>query len=84
MRQFTHPLALVLAVAAVLAWVSGSPTLAVAITAVIGLNAAFAFFQEVQAERAVEALAAFLPSTPGSCGTVARRRWRRAPWSRVM
>ncbi|MFJ1556298.1 cation-translocating P-type ATPase [Streptomyces mirabilis] len=61
-RQFTHPLALVLAVAAVLAWVSGSPTLAVAITAVIGLNAAFAFFQEVQAERAVEALAAFLPS----------------------
>ncbi|MFD4556602.1 cation-translocating P-type ATPase [Streptomyces sp. NPDC058469] len=61
-RQFTHPLALVLAVAAVLAWVSGSPTLAVAITAVIVLNAAFAFFQEVQAERAVEALAAFLPS----------------------
>lgn len=61
-RQFTHPLALVLAVAAVLAWISGSPTLAVAITAVIVLNAAFAFFQEVQAERAVEALAAFLPS----------------------
>lgn len=31
-RQFTHPPALVLAVAAVLAWVSGSPTLAVTIT----------------------------------------------------
>ncbi|WP_328825950.1 HAD-IC family P-type ATPase [Streptomyces sp. NBC_00252] len=61
-RQFTHPLALVLAVAAVLAWGSGSPTLAVAITAVIVLNAAFAFFQEIQAERAVEALAAFLPA----------------------
>ncbi|MFI7341284.1 cation-translocating P-type ATPase [Streptomyces sp. NPDC050085] len=61
-RQFTHPLALVLAVAAVLAWFSGSPALGMAITAVIVLNAAFAFFQEVQAERAVEALEAFLPS----------------------
>ncbi len=61
-RQFTHPLALVLAVAAVLAWVSGTPSLAIAIAAVIVLNAAFAFFQEIQAERAVEALAAFLPS----------------------
>ncbi|MGB6164488.1 MAG: cation-transporting P-type ATPase [Pseudonocardiaceae bacterium] len=61
-RQLTHPLALVLAVAAVLAWVSGTPSLGIAIAAVIVLNAAFAFFQEVQAERAVEALAAFLPS----------------------
>jgi magnesium-transporting ATPase (P-type) len=61
-RQFTHPLALVLAVAAVLAWISGTPSLAIAIAAVIVLNAAFAFFQEVEAERAVEALAAFLPS----------------------
>ncbi len=60
-RQFTHPLALLLALAAVLAWASGSPRLGVAIAAVIGLNAAFAFAQEMQAERAVEALAAFLP-----------------------
>jgi magnesium-transporting ATPase (P-type) len=45
----------------VLAWVSGSPSLGVAIAAVIVLNAAFAFAQEMQAERAVEALAAFLP-----------------------
>lgn len=61
-RQFTQPLALVLMVAAVLAWVSGTPSLAIAIAAVILLNAAFSFFQEVQAERAVEALAAFLPA----------------------
>jgi P-type E1-E2 ATPase len=44
-----------------LAWASGSPRLAIAIVAVIFLNAGFAFAQEMQAERAVEALAAFLP-----------------------
>ena len=60
-RQFTQPLAVLLAVAAVLAWLSGTPRLAVAIIAVIFLNAGFAFAQEMQAERAVEALAAFLP-----------------------
>jgi magnesium-transporting ATPase (P-type) len=59
--QFTQPLALLLAAAAVLAWVSGTPKLGIAIIAVILLNAGFAFAQEVQAERAVEALAAFLP-----------------------
>lgn len=60
-QQFTHPLALLLALAAVLAAVSGAPALAVAIIAVIVLNALLAFAQEQQAERAVEALAAFLP-----------------------
>jgi magnesium-transporting ATPase (P-type) len=45
----------------VLAWVSGTPRLGIAIVAVIFLNAGFAFAQEMQAERAVEALAAFLP-----------------------
>jgi magnesium-transporting ATPase (P-type) len=60
--QFTHPLALLLAAAAVLAGVSGTPKLAVAIAAVIVLNAGFAFVQELQAERAVEALAAYLPT----------------------
>ena len=60
-RQFTHPLALLLAAAAVLAWVSGTPRLATAIAAVILLNAGFSLAQELQAERAVEALAAFLP-----------------------
>jgi calcium-translocating P-type ATPase len=60
--QFTHPLALLLAAAAVLAGVSGTLNLAIAIVAVIVLNAGFAFAQELQAERAVEALAAYLPT----------------------
>jgi calcium-translocating P-type ATPase len=61
-EQFTQPLALLLAVAAVLAGVTGSPVLAVAIVAVIVLNALLAFAQERQAEKAVEALSAFLPA----------------------
>lgn len=61
LAQFTQPLAVLLAVAAVLAWVSGTPRLAIAIAALILLNATSAFAQEMQAERAVEALAAFLP-----------------------
>ena len=60
-KQFTHPLALLLAVAAVLAAITGSLPLVVAIVAVIVLNALLAFAQEEQAERAVEALSAFLP-----------------------
>jgi E1-E2 ATPase len=48
-------------VAAVLAWVSGTPRLGIAFVAVIFLNAGFAFAQEMQAERAVKALAVFLP-----------------------
>jgi calcium-translocating P-type ATPase len=59
--QFTQPLAVLLAVAAALALASGTPRLAVAVAAVILLNAGFSFAQELQAERAVEALAAFLP-----------------------
>jgi hypothetical protein len=60
-RQLTHPLALLLWAAAVLAWFAGTPFLSGAIVAVVLLNAVFALFQERQAERAVEALAAFLP-----------------------
>ncbi len=62
LAQFTQPLAILLAAAAVLSWISGTPRLAIAITAVVLLNAAFAFAQELQAERAVEALAAYLPA----------------------
>ncbi|HXZ58126.1 MAG TPA: cation-transporting P-type ATPase [Gaiellaceae bacterium] len=61
MTQLTHPLALLLWAASVLAWLAGTPVLSGAIVAVILLNAAFALIQERQAERAVEALAAFLP-----------------------
>ena len=60
--QLTQPLALLLTVAAVLAWASGSAVLAVAIAAVVALNASLALVQELQAERAVEALAAYLPT----------------------
>jgi calcium-translocating P-type ATPase len=60
-RQFTHPLALLLWAAAVLAWLAGTVQVAVAIVAVIVLNAVFAFVQELQAERAVEALQGYLP-----------------------
>ncbi|MCX4918843.1 hypothetical protein [Streptomyces sp. NBC_00687] len=63
LSQFTQPLAIPLALAAVLAWAAGTPTLSVAVVAVILLNAGFAFVQEMQAEKAVEALAAFLPPT---------------------
>ncbi|MHB1570410.1 MAG: cation-translocating P-type ATPase [Solirubrobacteraceae bacterium] len=61
-RQFTHPLAMLLAAAAGLAWLAGIVPVALAIVVVILLNAAFAFVQEMQAERAVEALAQFLPA----------------------
>lgn len=63
LRQLTHPLALLLWAAAALALVGGIPALAVAIVAVIVLNAVFAFMQEMQAERATEALKEFLPPT---------------------
>jgi calcium-translocating P-type ATPase len=61
LRQVTHPLALLLWVAAVLAFVAGMPPLGIAIVVVVVLNAAFAFFQERQAEHAVEALRLYLP-----------------------
>jgi len=59
--QFTHPLALLLWVAAALAGATGIVALAIAIVAVIVLNAVFAFGQELEAERATEALRDFLP-----------------------
>jgi calcium-translocating P-type ATPase len=60
-RQFTQPLAVLLLLAAVLSVVAGTPALAWAILAVVLLNALFAFVQERQAGRAVEALGRYLP-----------------------
>ncbi len=60
-RQLTHPLALLLWLAAALSFAVGSGTVAIAVLLVIALNAIFALIQEMQAERAVEALAEFLP-----------------------
>lgn len=59
--QLTHPLALLLWLAALLAEISGTPPLAIAIIVVIVLNAGFALMQEQHAEHAVEALSEYLP-----------------------
>jgi magnesium-transporting ATPase (P-type) len=85
LRQLVHPLALLLWVAAGLAAVSGSGTLAIAIVAVIVLNAALAYAQELQAERATEALRELLPihsrvRPDGSSWTCRRRSSCRATW----
>jgi magnesium-transporting ATPase (P-type) len=53
-RQLVHPLALLLWLAAALASASGNQTLAIAIVAVILLNAALAYTQELEAERATD------------------------------
>ncbi|ORW23800.1 magnesium-transporting ATPase [Mycobacterium palustre] len=60
-RQLTHPLALLLWLAAGLLLIVGSHVVAAAVVLIIGLNAAFSFVQELQAERAVEELAKYLP-----------------------
>jgi calcium-translocating P-type ATPase len=60
-RQLTHPLALLLWAAAVLAMFTNTPVLAAAIVGVVVVNAVFAFAQEQEAERAIEALQAYLP-----------------------
>jgi Cation transporter/ATPase, N-terminus len=56
-RQLTHPLALLLWLAAGLLVIVGSHVVATAVVLIIMLNAAFSFVQELQAERAAEALA---------------------------
>ncbi|WP_246456051.1 cation-transporting P-type ATPase [Nocardioides mesophilus] len=82
-EQFTHPLALLLEAAAVLAFVSASIVLGWTILAVVLLNAAFALAQERHAERSVEALREYLPSTRPWCATVSPPRSRRPPWCRA-
>ena len=62
LKQLIHPLALLLWLAASLAYIAGTTVLAAAIIGVIVLNALFAFVQERQAERAVEALEEYLPT----------------------
>jgi calcium-translocating P-type ATPase len=59
--QLTHPLALLLWVAAGLSFAVGNTAVAVAVLLVILLNAGFALAQELQAERAVEALNRYIP-----------------------
>ena len=59
--QLVDPLALLLWAAAAFAVAEGAFAVAVTIVAVILLNALFAFAQEMQAERATEALKHYLP-----------------------
>lgn len=61
LANFIHLFALLLWAGAGLAWVAGMPQLTWAIVAVILINGLFSFWQEYQAERAAEALAALLP-----------------------
>jgi magnesium-transporting ATPase (P-type) len=61
--QLVHFFALMLWVAAGLAYVGGMPQLAIAIVLVIIVNGVFSFAQEYRAERAVRALSALLPDT---------------------
>jgi magnesium-transporting ATPase (P-type) len=60
-HNFVHLFALLLWAGAALALLSGQVPLAVAIVAVIVVNAVFSFAQEFRAERAVEALKQILP-----------------------
>lgn len=60
-ENFVHLMALLLWVAAALAWLGGMPELGWAIVAVVLVNGAFSYVQQYEAERAIDALEAFLP-----------------------
>jgi P-type Ca2+ transporter type 2C len=61
LANFTHLMAILLWAAGAMAFVGGMPELGWAIWCVVVINAAFSFWQEFRAERAVEALRRLLP-----------------------
>ena len=72
-RQMTHFFALLLWVAAALAYLGGMPQLAVAIVIVVLVNGVFAFAQEYRADRAGRRLRELLPAR-----VIVRRDGRRS------
>ena len=70
--QMTHFFALMLWIAAILAFLAGLPQLGVAIVVIVIVNGSFAFVQEYRAERAVSALHDLVPRR-----TIVRRDGRR-------
>lgn len=59
--NFVHLFAVLLWVAALLAWLAGMPELTLAIALVVVVNGVFSYWQQYRAERAVEALESLLP-----------------------
>jgi hypothetical protein len=84
LRQFTHPLPLLLWLAAALAYIAGTLVLAEAIIAVIVLNAVLAFVHKQQAERAARRWAPTCPRTERSSATTTTGRCRLPRWCPVM
>ena len=74
LAQMVHRFALMLWIAAILAFIGGMPQLGWAIVAVVLINGVFSFAQEYRAERATRALSALLPET-----TTVIRDGRRSP-----
>jgi Ca2+-transporting ATPase len=62
LANFTHPMAILLWVGALVALVAQMPQLAIAIAMVNVINGVFSFWQEFRAEKATEALRKLLPS----------------------
>jgi magnesium-transporting ATPase (P-type) len=59
--NFVHLFAILLWLAALLAWLAGMPELTVAIVAVVIVNGLFSYWQQYRAEQAVETLESLLP-----------------------
>jgi magnesium-transporting ATPase (P-type) len=73
-KELVHFFALMLWVAAVLAWMAGLPALTVAIAAVVVVNALFAFIQQRRADKAADRLRVLLP-TQVKVRREGKRRW---------
>ena len=62
LAQVSHPMAILLLTAGLIAVIGGRPVLGIAIWVVVLVNAVFSFWQEYRAERAVSSLEKLLPA----------------------